>query len=316
MIHSQESQNRMIDLLEKGDSGFEKPATLNAPTKEYPVEAKDVPRETVEVEKTNAEEQKEEVKAEGVLEVKTEEVKDEDKFSSKFAALARKERALREEKRQVKQMQEEAQKVMEKIRNARENPDEYLKLGNLDYDYLINYLQNDKNVPEAEKITKVGSEVEKLRQELAETKKQAEIDRQQKVVSDIKMNMKREALSKSDQFEVLNTMENGIDLAFEEMERLYREEEIILSIEEGLTLAEKTYQDRIEKDLEKLSKCKKFSKWFAPKSEPDAREQIKAQGSKARTLTNMPVANPVPKGNGRLTDEQRFQYAASLLERQ
>lgn len=309
MTLTQESQNQQIDLLSgPGDSApLEKASTMPAQNPDAKAKPQD-PNKEGEV-KEGGEAPEVEVKTDPEDKTST------DSYSTKFAALARKEKSIREEKQKLKAAWDEVNQFKTLRDSARDNPEEYLKAAGLDYEYLTNYLMSDKQVPPEEKIARVGSEVERLKQQLAEKERNVEIERLKNVVASFKTKMKDTAVSKKDDFEVLNAIDDGIELAYQEMDRVYRDEERELSIEEGLALAEKKVSDQIEKDLERLSKVKKFSKWFRPQ-EGLKEETTKAAGNQAKTLTNQPVLKPIPKqGNGRLTDEQRFQYAASLLTR-
>lgn len=274
---------------------------------------------TAPVEKTTEEAPKtppvEGQKAEEVKE-KTAETKPEakaDPLSSRFATLSRKEKALRQFEQKLKDERAEIDQFKTLRAKAKEDPDAYLKAAGLDYDYLTNYLLNDKKPSEAIKFEKIGDEVKQLRQKLEEKEKaeaeRAYQDKRNEAVSYIGKQAKQEP----DKYPLCARDEEAPALALEVMAAYYAENGEELGVDQALSEVEKHLQDRVSKYIEIVREAPPFKDLFAPR-EAKTESEPATVTTAPKTLTNQPAVSSTKNVTFKSDAERMMAIANAFLK--
>lgn len=213
------------------------------------------------------------------LEVKPPQV---DEFSSKFAALSRREKQLLEKERKLKQYEEESNQKLSKassweqrIKSLKENPNELdniLSEAGLTFDqYLNKKLGIEEQEPQLsadEMYKKIKAEMEENFKKLQEEKEKAIEAENAQVIDNFQNEIKSFIKTNSDQYELIN-YQGDFGLVFEVVEEYYNQHGEVLSIKDAA--------DHVEKHLEDLvdgaTKLKKIASKFAPKTESSTKSE-------------------------------------------
>lgn len=210
----------------------------------------------------------------------TKKEKDEvDKAATRFAALSRKEKALRMREKDLETRATKVKDLEALLDLAKNDPIEAIgKLG-LTYEQLTSFILDPKRgKPELGKLQKLEQEVEALRKEREESQKMMEENKINSAVAGFKSSIK-EAISKTpDKYECLLADPDAEEIVYEiinqdfDMKAKKNAEDGLdvpdlseaLSIEEAAEIAEKHLYAEYKKEYEKFQKLSKF----APKTEP------------------------------------------------
>jgi hypothetical protein len=255
---------------------------------------------------------------------------EEDQFASKFAALSRKEKAVREREAQIearlKELEEKSTSLEseyeEKYGKYKSLPDrlknqplEVLAEEGVDLDTLLKMvLENDGKPTTEMQIQRLredmknnySKELENLKQELAEKEKAAEAKRQEEVVEDYKYELNEFINSNTDEFELIKLNEAS-DLVYQVVEDHYNENGRILTHKEACEHVENYLLEEAKKHLS-VNKIKKLLNPEDAPSKPQAEQQVGA-----KTLSNT-AATTVPNESSRvLSDEESKRRAAELI---
>lgn len=260
-----------------------------------------------------------------------------EKLSSKFAALSRKEKLLKQQEMQFKQqeiqlkqkdqeyqnsissMKAELEKIKSEFEQYRtgikQNPLKHLQDEGYDFDKLTEMQLNDQNpTPEmmlerAKKELESGykSEIEKMRAELAEKEKvaqeaqeKAELEAQEKIKADYQTEINAYLEQNAEKYELIN-LNNAQSIVYDVVEQFYDEHQRILTLEEAADFTEKY----LEEEANKLLKAKKLNKQQPQKQQSEPKESF--------TLSN-DMSTQVPRGDVRkLSREEEIQEIAKKL---
>jgi hypothetical protein len=274
-------------------------------------------------EEIKAEEKKDEVKKE---DEKKEEPKD-DKTSSRFAALTRKEKALRMREKELESKSAKYKDLDDLVSLAKENPIEALAKIGLDYEQLTAFLlKGDK--PEIKKLSKLENELEQLKKEKRLAEEEAKKIKVETKVSEFKSTIQSSLSTNSDKFELLNQNPNAVEAVYAYIESDFDEKyaaaeengdplptrEDMIPVEEAAQIIE----DYLFTEINRYTKTKKF----APKEQP--KEPVKVPESKKEsveekketspsTLSNTMV-NQTPPSKTPMTREQEIDLAAKTFK--
>ena len=225
----------------------------------------------------------------------------EEQLSSHYANLARKEKAQRSRDAQLK-AREEALRAREAALTPKPetfdsskhisrdrlttNPLEVLNELGLTYEQLTDLAMNaprPEDVQRRQYEDSVKADIQALRDEQARTKKFYE-DQQtqsyQQAVAQIKTEAKR-LVDGNEEFETIRAT-NSVDDVVELIERTFKEENILLSVED----ASKAVEDYLVEEAMKLTKIKKIQQRFAPATQAVAKQEPGKQATTLKTLTN------------------------------
>jgi hypothetical protein len=264
---------------------------------------------------------------------KVEEKKDELDYSSRFAALSRREKQLIERERKLKEIESQYKDKdsnykswEEKKQLFKQNPDAMLEEIGLSFDELINrklgldQSAEEQNTPDAlyKKLkADLQAEIEakeKAREE-AEMKRRQELEEQEnaQVIESFKSDMVDTIKKNADKYELINYQGN-YDLVFDVIQQYFDEHEEVLQVEQAA--------DHVESYLESLvegaTKLKKIQSKLAPKvelSQPteSAPKTNQAQEQMPKTLSNTLNAQSSSIGEAPLSLEESKKRAAALL---
>lgn len=304
---------------------------------EAPKEAKAEPASEAVIEETKAEESSTEV----------EKVEKQDRFAAKFAALTRKEKALRQQAKELeeqsktlsqrlKELEEKDNKFKTREQLKREQPLKYLEEEGLSYEELTQALLNDGKIPEDKKqeriIASLQDEIKKLHDKLSEReqREKEEREQQEKQTAEQKVQSQISAFkseiseflggAEEEKYELVKSglfadVTDPVEAIYDIIREHYEEtkanspDEIgeILEISQAADLLEQF----LEGEAEKLAKTKKAkAKFIPPKEEP---EQIEAQSNSPKTLENAHSSTVPDRQGKKLSDEERIAEAANLI---
>lgn len=278
------------------------------------------------VESTDSEQPSE---VEEVVEKKEEE----DSFSTKFAALSRKEKAIRE--REV-QLEQKFQALEERLAAAerqsqpvepeapaeepldqllRKNPLEALKKFGWDYEKLTQMTLEDGKMPaemqmqlmQDELERKYQSELEELRNEITQDKEQRENEKYQQVINNFMTELNEFVDTNNDNYEFIKA-NDAVDLVYEVIEEHYEESGRVLDKKEAADLVEQYLEEEFRQKIAKTSKAKKF---LAPQ---EVNEPVSEKRQSSPTLSNAHSATASPKAERKLSEDESRAKAASLLK--
>jgi hypothetical protein len=252
-------------------------------------------------------------------------------YSSKFAALSRREKQVLEREKKFKEQELSYKQQLEKVNGwesrkaeLKKNPDLIFEELGMSFDDLINLKLGITPEPKVEdpneRYTKLEKEMREEMQKLKEERegekkaKQVEFEAQDaQILDSFKNDIKNVVTSQADKYELIN-YQNDFDLVFDVIEEYYNVHGEIL---DTATAADKV-EEYLENLVEGVTKLKKFSTKFAPKSEPQApvkeapkTEQVKDQ--KPKTLSNNLNATSSNYKLDGLGIEESKKKAATLL---
>ena len=245
-----------------------------------------------------------------------------EKIASRFAALSRKEKALREQKEQLDTKSAKYKELENLIELSKTDPMETLKKLGITYEQLTSaILKGDKNV-EIGKLTKMEKENADLKAQMnkfIEDQKNAERDRTIKEAeSKYKAEIKSTLTAAGDKFELLNMHENPVDIVFNiidadlvEKKALADKEGREITLKDALTFeqAAQMAETYYEHELSPFTKAKKFNKSEpprAPESKTETPEVTKAETpTSPSTLTN-DLVNKAPATKKILTRDEEI----------
>lgn len=260
------------------------------------------------------------------------EKKEEMDYSSRFAALSRREKQLVERERRLKDI-ESKNKTLEstvqtwetKKQEFKKNPDLIFEEIGMSFDDLVNFKLGIKE--EAEKKDLDPNELyKKIKQDLEaelENKLKAREDEalklqqeaEQKQNAQVIENYRKEIVdtirSQNDKYELINYQGN-YDLVFDVIEQYYNEHEELLPLDQAA--------DHVEQYLEGLvdgaTKLKKFQSKLAPKVVTQPEEAGKTEpaiDSKPKTLSNSLNSSSPSSSSASIDPEESKRRASALL---
>lgn len=245
------------------------------------------------------------------------EPKQEEKFASKFAALSRKEKALLEREKSIKEQSSKFEKFGSLLETAKENPLALLEEAGLTFDDLANYvLSQGKEKDPASEVMKRLEALESQRAEDQKRAEQKELDRQkayvEKAITEYRKDLDGYIAANPDDYELI-LANNAQDDVWEVVEEYFYETGEILAPEQ----AAKQVEDYLVAEAEKLLKSKKLASRFSPKeATPDAQKaNSNGQGNSPKiTLTNSQTLPAGEKPSGPLSKEERMKRALEKLQ--
>ena len=244
---------------------------------------------------------------------------DREKWDSRFAALSRKEKAIIERERSLKEMQEKVTAWEAAQKSAKEDPTKLLEQAGMTFDDLVNHMIGVKEDP---KELTVDDKYKALEEKIAAMEKAAvekeQVSKQEEAeiaVQEFKQDISSFVESNADKFEIVNALGEH-ELIFQVIEQHYNETEEMMPLENAAELVEKN----LEESIRKVMNLKKFSSEAS--SQPEVTETLIEKESDdvrvsnpSKTLTNSQTVNTVPrKGYGYDQVERSKAEAAKLLK--
>lgn len=249
-----------------------------------------------------------------------------EKLASKFAALSRKEKQIREQRREL-DARDQRLKALEtelnKMKAERESQDSELKSKlksgglkalrdevGLTYEQLTEQALNDENPTPQQMMQRLREELKSeyseqisaLRKELEDEKARKQQDAEESAKNAYKSELK-DFISKNEKYELTQTNE-AYDLAYDVAEQYYAQTGKVLSYEEAANYVEEHLEEQANKILE-LKKIK--AKLGA------AQPKVEAKTATTATLSNSMSAELPVNGSRTLSKEESLREAAKLI---
>jgi hypothetical protein len=237
-----------------------------------------------------------------------------ERLAAKYAEAARRNQALRAKQREVKAPLAERDAEITKMKaeldrlkkyEEIEDPMELLKLKGMSYEDIIARNLNPEQF-------EAKSEVQKLRDELAEYKKSAEekeksyLQKQkEETVKGYIEHIKSFTSKNSEKYELINVMGLHNDV-YETIEETYNRTGKVISDEEAADLVEKF----AENHLDQFAKINKLRNKIAPITDEN---QQRDQFSQSPTLSNQ-LTSQTSVTNQKLSDDEVLKRAASFIK--
>jgi len=255
---------------------------------------------------------------------------EEDKrFAAKFAALSRKEKAIRERERQVErrlkeieaqtasQQKPEVKPEEEPLKlRALKKPFDTLKELGLDYETLTRIALNDGQLtPELqmqilreELDGKYRSEIDQIKKQLQDKQEAEEKAKESQTVQGFKNEIASTIKSNTEEFELLGVEgENGIELVFDTINEHYNETGEVLDIVD----AAKAVEDHLLGEAKKRIELHKIKKLVG--ASQVAQPPAKAEKKVSMTLSNE-KSQVQPSSKSYMSDDESKREAAKLIK--
>ena len=226
-----------------------------------------------------------------------------DPFSRRFAQLAREQKKLRQERDEIKRVQQELDARKNTVSTyddlqklARENPYEVMQKLGLDYEALSRQVLQDGEITPEQKMAgemkRLRDEIDAMKAERAELQKQQEAKKYQDTYSTFVDEIKT-FVDNTNEFEFVKA-NNAYHVVAEVMQEQYNSTQEVMSYDEASKMVEDYYEAEAEKFLKVPKLEQRLKERYAPaKTEPEAGqadEEAKAsEKTPPKTLTNTQV---------------------------
>ena len=255
-----------------------------------------------------------------------------DPFSRRFAQLAREQKKLRQERDEMKRVQQELDARKSTVSSyddlqklARENPYEVMQKLGLDYEALSRQVLQDGEITPEQKMAgemkRLRDEIDSMKAERAELVKQEEAKKYQdtygRFVDEIKT-----FVDNTNEFDFVKA-NNAYHVVAEVMQEHYNSTQDVMSYDDAAKMVEDYYEAEAEKYLAVPKLEQRLKERFAPaKTEPEAgqaQEEAKAsEKTPPKTLTNSQVQRAPGDKPAKLSRQQSIdvlvnKYGSSLF---
>jgi hypothetical protein len=245
-----------------------------------------------------------------------------ERASTRFAALARKEAEVFRKSQAIRQQQAELARQAEELKafqaarqQAKLNPLDALKQLGLTYDELTEFVLNDNKPTPSAEVQSVRQEIEEFKRQAAEERRRAEeqqksmlLEEQQRVVEAFREEVNDYVSQHSETYE-LTALYGGANLVSEVIEEHFRQSGKLMSIPEAAKLTEEYYED--------LARKAQATKKFAATQQKATPPQVSSQGTVPKlgpTLTNDLTVTAAARAQSPRTDAERIAAAMARLE--
>lgn len=238
-------------------------------------------------------------------EKKVEEVpKDDERMSSRFASLARKEKLLVDREKQLKKDIEESGLYKKDIEGIKNNPIAFLEKYGVKLDDVLHSALGSKKEPSTdERISELQARIEQQEKDRVESLEKSKRENAEHNIKVFKDNIRKHVEDNSEKFELIKE-NDAYATVFEVVSEYFDKTGEVMTIEDATTKVE----EYLEAHLEKLSRTKKFGSKFL-----QAKEDNKTIPS--QTLTNRSAVNVSPTEPSKyLSREESLKKAAAFIK--
>jgi len=239
-------------------------------------------------------------------------VVEEDSFAKRFAALARKEKKMRQETEETKAIKDKYVDYETAKKLAKTNPEEFLKKYDLTYEDLTQFYINGR--PKVDpKVLEIEEELQKVKKERDEERTKLQEETRQAAISKFKTEQTSVVKAAGARFELINTT-GAYDLVYDVTREYFETNKDengvgkILSHEEAADMVEKY----LEQEVEKFLKADKIKNKFV-KTDAKTETTAKIEQPESKTLTNSMTSSANPQSKP-LTREESIERAARLIK--
>jgi len=239
-------------------------------------------------------------------------VVEEDSFAKRFAALARKEKKMRQETEETKLIKDKYVDYDTAKKLAKTNPEEFLKKYDLSYEELTEYFISGR--PKVDpKVMEIQEELAKVKKERDEEKTKLQEETRQAAISKFKTEQMSVVKAAGAKFELINTT-GAYDLIYDVTKEYFEANKDengngkILSHEEAADMVEKYLEQEVEKFL-KADKIK--NKFLKPNDKTET--VAKTETPESKTLTNSMTSSANLQSKP-LSRDESIERAARLIK--
>jgi hypothetical protein len=250
----------------------------------------------------------------------------EDATASKFAALEKKAAAIRSKEMALKnaeaqtrsrlaELEAELAKAQSLRKMAKENPWDYLKAADLDYNYLTEYALNNQKPPVETKLAQVEHDLqEKLQayiKPLEEKLRVAEEREASAKLHQFKADISQHLAAKTDDYEMI-VANDAQEMVFETINQYAEQHGKLLAIDQAAKMVEDFLTEQARAILPKVTKAKKLQDLLSipQKIEPAPNKTVVPQ---TPTLSNK-MAEAPQRAEKALTHAERMAEAARMIK--
>jgi hypothetical protein len=234
------------------------------------------------------------------------------KLSSKFAALARRERMLQKREAEAKRMYEDPDYKAWKTAKEGKYPLEAMKAAGYSYDEITQFVLNDGQMPPKttdDAVKELQERLDAKEKAEQEAAKKAQDEYNEKVYAQHKLDIRQHVDASGDTYELIRA-QGEYDTVFDVIYEYFEANGEVLSIDAAAEHVEKYLEEKGRKYLG----TKKLGTQPAPQDSP---APAKTAGQFPATLTNAQTTNsPAPSKdeNALLSDEESKRRAAEKLK--
>jgi hypothetical protein len=236
--------------------------------------------------------------------------------ADRFAALAKKERALQQQAQALKAQQAKVAEYEEIRKQAATNPLKLLESLGLSYEQITQFMLNGQKPTAELEIQSVKQQLEQFKQEQVsreEAAKKAQEDQAraayQQTLSDFSQEVTDFVKSNSETYE-LTSMYQGESIVQATIEQHFNQTKRIMSIKEASDLVEKYFEEQVAA----AQKTKKFQAKQTPKEESQPKREQAAKQS-TPTISNE-LTSSAPSLLPAKTEQDRLNRAMAALNQQ
>lgn len=185
---------------------------------------------------------------------------------------------------------------------ARENPDEYLKAGELSYDDVTKFYSTGYKPDPDAKLKAVDERVRKTEALLQQREQELQQERSQRAIQQFVANIEKVVQSET-QFELIRA-ENATDQVYELIDLHYRKTGDLMDIKEAAEQIEATLEEVSLERAKKLMALKKIQRKLQPESS-DSSKLPTSPPAAGKTLTSeLTASSSQPSGKPQTPDER------------
>jgi hypothetical protein len=227
--------------------------------------------------------------------------------ADRFAALAKKERAIQQQSEQLKVREAKLSEFETIKRTATQNPLKALEILGVSYEQITEFILNGQKPTADLQVSSVKQEIEELRRERElekEAAKKAQSDEYEKVQEQFRAEIGSFVANNAHQYE-LTALYKGEEIIQATIEQHYEATKKVLSIKEAADLVEQYFEDQV-----RTGHSKKFQAKQEPKTEGQPAKET--ERTKAPTLTNG-LTSSAPSMLPAKTEADRINRALAAL---
>lgn len=235
-----------------------------------------------------------------------------DRVSSKFDVLIKREQAAVQKERQAKEQMAQAQAMLDKIKefeSAKSDPKKAMELLGLNYDELTKSLLADGTIPPEVEIKRLRDEFgtyreaqEEAKRQQAEAAKAQALAQESQAVTNFKTEIKNHVNENPARYELIN-FDGREEEVYDLIDAHYNRTGEVMKIDKAADKIEEYYEKR-EVEKKKLTKLQSLWGAVPQKTLTQVLKQEKSPSQKQTTLTNQMSATPSKLGP-RPSEERR-----------
>ena len=245
-------------------------------------------------------------------------------FSRQFAALARKERALRQKEQEManlakqrEQLEGTSARLADLQKLAKENPAKLLNELGINYDELTQQVINEGNPTEEQQLRleneRLNNRLEKLEKIYDEQRQQAEQAQIKAARTQLVDNIKN-FVDDSSTFELVQH-HKAYDLVAEVMQEHYNSTKQVLEYGDAAKLVEDHFMAEAERYLGSKKLQERFRELDKPREESETPEAAEQAVKRVKTLSNESVAKKTETSGSTLeSKEKSLRRAAAMIK--